>query len=434
MRPTDQAIWRPYTQMKTTPPPLKVAATEGVRIKLADGRVLLDGISSWWTACHGYNHPAIRQAVEQQLAVMPHVMFGGLTHDPAEKLAARLAELLPGDLDHVFFTESGSVAVEVALKMAVQYWRNRGEKGRNRFLAFRDGYHGDTLGAMSVCDPEQGMHAILTGYIPAQLVADLPRNPASLAALDALLAKERGSLAALIVEPLVQGAGGMKFHSADTLAAVAALATRHGCLLILDEIMTGFGRTGSLFACDLAGIVPDIICLSKALTGGTMALAATVARRRVFQAFWSDDPAAALMHGPTFMANPLACAAALASLDLFDSEDRLGQVDRIEAALEDELEPCRDLPGVVDVRVKGAIGVVQLSHAGDLAALRRGFVERGIWARPFGDILYLMPPFVTSRADLAAMAAALRGVAEDWSARHGHKAGSTGRSPGDLGA
>ena len=434
MSPTEQAIWRPYAQMKTTPPPLKVAATEGVRIKLADGRVLLDGISSWWTACHGYNHPAIRQAVEQQLAVMPHVMFGGLTHGPAEKLATRLAELLPGDLDHVFFTESGSVAVEVAMKMAVQYWRNRGETGRNRFLAFRDGYHGDTLGAMSVCDAEQGMHAILAGYIPTQFVADLPRNPASLAALDALLVKERGSLAAIIVEPLVQGAGGMKFHSADTLAAIAALAQRHGILLILDEIMTGFGRTGSLFACDQAGIVPDIICLSKALTGGTMALAATVARRRVFQAFWSDDPSAALMHGPTFMANPLACAAALASLDLFDSEDRLGQVDRIEEVLEDELEPCRDLPGVVDVRVKGAIGVVQLSHAGDLAALRRGFVERGIWARPFGDILYLTPPFITSRADLAAMCAALRGVAEDWSAQHGHEPGGSGRSPEDLGA
>jgi adenosylmethionine-8-amino-7-oxononanoate aminotransferase len=435
MRINEHVTWRPYAQMKTAPPPLQVAATEGVRIKLTDGRVLLDGISSWWTACHGYNHPAIRQAVEKQLAVMPHVMFGGLTHDPAERLAARLGELLPGDLDHVFFSESGSVAVEVAMKMAVQYWRNRGESGRNRILSFRHGYHGDTLGAMSVCDPDQGMHAILAGYIPAQPVADLPRNPTSLAALDALLAQERGSLAAIIVEPLVQGAGGMRFHSADTLAAIAALATRHGCLLILDEIMTGFGRTGSLFACDQAGIVPDIICLSKALTGGTLALAATVARHRVFQAFWSDDPAAALMHGPTFMANPLACAAALASLDLFDSEDRLGQVDRIEAALEDELEPCRDLPGVVDVRVKGAIGVVQLSQAGDLAALRSGFVERGVWARPFGDILYLTPPFVTSRADLATMCAALRGVAEEWSVRQGHEpVGGPARPSGDLGA
>ena len=348
--------------------------------------------------------------------------------DPAERppvavldLAARLAELLPGDLDHVFFTESGSVAVEVALKMAVQYWRNRGETGRDRILGFRGGYHGDTLGAMSVSDPEQGVHANLAGYAPAQLLADLPADPAALATLDALLARERGSLAAIIVEPLVQAAGGMKFHSADTLAAIAALAARHGCLLILDEIMTGFGRTGSLFACEQAGFVPDIICLSKALTGGTLALAATVARHRVFEAFWSDDPDAALMHGPTFMANPLACAAALASLDLFDSADRLGQIDMIDAVLSEELEPCRSLPGIVDVRVKGAIGVVQLSQPGDLAVLGQGFVDRGVWARPFGDILYLTPPFITSRSDLAILGQAMRGVAGDWSARHGDK-------------
>ena len=419
MSPTEQAIWRPYAQMKTTPPPLKVAATEGVRIKLADGRVLLDGISSWWTACHGYNHPAIRQAVEQQLAVMPHVMFGGLTHGPAEKLATRLAELLPGDLDHVFFTESGSVAVEVAMKMAVQYWRNRGESGRNRFLAFRDGYHGDTLGAMSVCDAEQGMHAILAGYIPTQFVADLPRNPASLAALDALLVKERGSLAAIIVEPLVQGAGGMKFHSADTLAAIAALAQRHGILLILDEIMTGFGRTGPMFACEEADIVPDIICLSKALTGGTIALAATVARRHVFDAFWSDDPVAALMHGPTFMANPLACAAANASIDLFEREPRLAQVRAIEAALAQGLESARALPGIVDVRVQGAIGVIQLTALKDAGWLRRRFIELGVWARPFGDILYLAPPFVIAPDDLRTLTDAMVTIARDWSERFG---------------
>jgi len=407
--------------MKSAPPPLPVVATEGVRLKLADGRVLIDGIASWWTACHGYNHPAIRHAVERQLATMPHVMFGGLTHEPAARLATRLAELLPGDLGHVFFSESGSVAVEVALKMAVQYWRNRGETGRSRFLCFRGGYHGDTLGAMSVCDPDQSMHSHLSGYVPAQIVADLPSSASAHAALDTLLTKERGTIAAIIVEPLVQAAGGMRFHSPDTLAAIATLAARHDCLLILDEIMTGFGRTGSLFAADQAGIVPDIVCLSKALTGGTLALAATVARRRVFDAFWSDDPAAALMHGPTFMANPLACAAALASLDLFDGEDRLGQVDRIEAVLEEELEPCRDLPGIVDVRVKGAIGVVQLRQAGDLPALRQGFVERGVWARPFGDILYLTPPFTIGRADLAQLGAAMRGVAADWSARHGHK-------------
>ncbi|MGB8840840.1 MAG: adenosylmethionine--8-amino-7-oxononanoate transaminase [Aliidongia sp.] len=412
-------IWQPYAQMKTISPPLPVIATEGVRLKLADGRVLIDGISSWWTACHGYNHPSIRAAIERQLAVMPHVMFGGLTHEPAARLAARLAELLPGDLDHVFFSDSGSVAVEVAMKMAVQFWSNRGEHGRDRFLSFHGGYHGDTLGAMSVTDPELGMSARLGDYVPAQLIADLPADPTSLAALDALLQRERGTLAAVIVEPMIQAAGGMKFHSADTLAALASLVARHGCLLILDEIMTGFGRTGSLFACEQAGIVPDIICLSKALTGGTMALAATVARRRIFDGFWSDDPAAALMHGPTFMANPLACAAALASLDLFDSQDRLGQVDMISEVLEDELEPCRDLPGVIDVRVKGAIGVVQLRHApSDLAALRQGFIERGVWARPFGDILYVAPSFTINRSDLTTLGAAMRDVATDWSNRH----------------
>jgi adenosylmethionine---8-amino-7-oxononanoate aminotransferase len=423
-------IWQPYTQMKTAPEPLAVAATEGVKLKLADGRVLLDGISSWWTACHGYNHPLIRSAIERQLAVMPHVMLGGLTHEPALRLATRLAELLPGDLDYAFFSESGSVAVEVAMKMAVQYWRNQGEAGRNRILAFRHGYHGDTLGAMSVTDPQLGMQGSIAGYVPAPLVADLPADPASLAALDAQLTKERGSLAAIIVEPLVQAAGGMKFHSGDTLAAIGALANRHGCLLILDEIMTGFGRTGSLFACEQAGIVPDIICLSKALTGGTLALAATVTRQKVFEAFWSDDPAAALMHGPTYMANPLACAAALASLDLFDSEDRLGQVDMIDMLLEEELEECRDLPGIVDVRVKGAIGVVQLDRKGDTAALCQGFVERGVWARPFGDILYLTPPFISSRSELTTMASAMRGVAADWSARHGRKEPpAAGRKP-----
>jgi adenosylmethionine-8-amino-7-oxononanoate aminotransferase len=414
-------IWQPYSQMKTAPQPLAVTATEGVKLKLADGRVLLDGISSWWTACHGYNHPLIRSAIERQLAVMPHVMLGGLTHEPAQRLATRLAELLPGDLDYAFFSESGSVAVEVAMKMAVQYWRNQGETGRDRFLGFRHGYHGDTLGAMSVTDPLLGMQGSLAGYVPVPLMADLPTDPASVAALDALLIRERGSLAAIIVEPLVQAAGGMKFHSGDTLAAIGALANRHGCLLILDEIMTGFGRTGSLFACEQAGIVPDIICLSKALTGGTLALAATVTRQKVFDAFWSDDPTAALMHGPTYMANPLACAAAVASLDLFDSEDRLGQVDMIDMLLEDELEECRDLPGIVDVRVKGAIGVVQLDRKGDTAALCRGFIERGVWARPFGDILYLTPPFTTSRSELATMTAAMRGVAADWSARHGRK-------------
>jgi adenosylmethionine-8-amino-7-oxononanoate aminotransferase len=424
------AVWRPYTQMKTAPPPLKVVATSGVRLHLDDGRSLIDGIASWWTACHGYNHPSIRAAIERQLGTLPHVMFGGLTHEPAERLAARLAALLPGDLDHVFFTDSGSVAVEVAMKMAVQYWLNRGTAGHTRFLGFRHGYHGDTLGAMSVTDHEDGMHARLAGYVPTQLLCDLPGPDDT--EFEAIVAAERDNLAAIILEPLVQGAGGMKFHDAATLARVARIAARHGVLLILDEIMTGFGRTGTMFACEQAGIVPDIICLSKALTGGTLPLAATVARRAVFDAFWSDDPAAALMHGPTFMANPLACAAANASLDLFEAIDRPAQARAIEAALTDALEPCRDWPGIVDVRTKGAIGVVQVRALGDAAWLRQLFMERGVWARPFGDILYVAPPLSIENADLAILAEALRDVARAWSDRFDRLDPRSARSAGDL--
>jgi adenosylmethionine-8-amino-7-oxononanoate aminotransferase len=406
---TDPArhLWRPYTQMKTASPPLEALRTRGSRIELADGRVLIDGIASWWTACHGYNHPHIRAGVEAQLAAMPHVMFGGLTHAPAERLAARLAALLPGDLDHVFFTDSGSVAVEVAMKMAVQSWINRGVAGRTKFLSFREGYHGDTLGAMSVCDPEESMHAHFGGYLPQQIFADLPRDAQALAALDALMAQHRGKIAAVMVEPLVQGAGGMKLHSPQVLAEVARLARRHGLLLIADEIFTGFGRTGAMFACERAGIVPDILCLSKALTGGTMALAATVARTELFETFWSDDPSHALMHGPTFMANPLACAAANASLDLFETEPRLAQVAEISRWLAQGLAPCRGRPGVVDVRVLGAIGVVQFDQPVDRERLKARFLELGVWVRPFGDIVYLTPAFTISREDCDALTAAV---------------------------
>ncbi len=403
----DQRLWRPYTQMKTASLPLEAVRTEGAHIHLADGRVLIDGIASWWTACHGYNHPHIRQAVERQLAVMPHVMFGGFTHAPAERLAERLVSLLPGDLGHVFFTDSGSVAVEVAMKMAVQYWLNRGAAGRTRFLAFRGGYHGDTLGAMSVCDPDESMHAHFEGWLPRQLFAALPSTPEAEQALDALLAERRGEIAAVIIEPLVQGAGGMVFHTPQALAAAARLARKHGVLLIADEIFTGFGRTGSLVACDQAGVVPDIVCLSKALTGGSMALAATVATRQVFDAFWSDDPAKALMHGPTFMANPLACAAANASLDLFETEPRVEQARSMEASLAAGLAPCRALPGVVDVRAMGAIGVVQLAAPPDRDRLKRGFVERGVWIRPFGDIVYLAPALNIDAASLDTLTAAV---------------------------
>ena len=398
-------IWLPYTQMATAPKPLPVVATRGVRIRLADGRELIDGISSWWTACHGYNHPHIRAAVERQLATLPHVMFAGLVHEPALRLAQRLAGLLPGDLDRVFFTESGSVAVEVALKMAIQYWRNKGRPEKQRIVYFRHAYHGDTFATMALCDPEEGMHALFAGSMPDQIMAELPNDEAMRRAFDLLLETHGERLAAVIIEPLVQGAGGMKMHHAQTLAFVAEACRRHEVLLIADEIMTGFGRSGRMFACEEAGVIPDIICLSKALTGGTLPLAATVARRHVFEAFLSDDSAAALMHGPTYMANPLACAAANASLDLFESEPRLQQVAMIEAQLATELAPCRRLAGVVDVRVKGAIGAVELTGSIDVDGLRRRFAELGVWVRPFGKVVYLMPPFVISAEDLATLTA-----------------------------
>jgi adenosylmethionine-8-amino-7-oxononanoate aminotransferase len=402
-----QALWRPYTQMQTASEPLEAVRTEGAHVHLADGRVLIDGVASWWTACHGYNHPHIATAVAQQLAQMPHVMFGGFTHAPAERLAARLAAMLPGDLNHVFFSESGSVAVEVALKMAVQLWLNRGVAGRTKILSFRDGYHGDTLGAMSVCDPTEGMHARFGAWLPPQVFADLPRTPAEAAALDALLSARGHELAAVIVEPLVQGAGGMRFHAPETLSLLAKIVRRHGLPLIADEVFTGFGRTGAMFACEQAGVVPDIICLSKALTGGTMALAATVATGEIFEGFLSDDPAFALMHGPTFMANPLACAAANASLDLFETEPRLTQVAQIAERLEAGLAPCRRLAGVVDVRVMGGVGVVQLAQPPDREALKRAFLDRGVWVRPFGDIVYLTPAFIVGDDALARLTGAI---------------------------
>jgi adenosylmethionine-8-amino-7-oxononanoate aminotransferase len=396
-------IWLPYAQMKTMRPPLKVARTHGCRIVLADGRELIDGIASWWTACHGYNHPHIRAAVERQLAEMPHVMFGGLVHEQALTLARRLAALLPGDLDRVFFSDSGSVAVEVALKMAVQFWLNRGVRGRKKFVAFKGGYHGDTTGAMAVCDPEEGMHALFHGLLPEHFVVDLPQDEESIAALDRLLERHAAEIAGIIVEPLVQGAGGMRFQDAAVLRHLREVADRYELLLIFDEIFTGFGRTGTMFACEAAGVVPDIITLSKALTGGTLALAATVARHKVFEAFWSDDPKHALMHGPTFMANALACAAANASLDLFEREPRLRQVADISAALADGLAPCRDLLGVNDVRVLGAIGVVELDRIDDLDALRARFVEEGVFIRPFGSVVYLTPAFTITTDELSAL-------------------------------
>jgi len=407
-------VWLPYTQMKTASPPLPVAATRGSRIMLSDGRELIDGIASWWTACHGYNHPHIRTAVQRQLERLPHVMFGGLVHEAALTLARRLAALVaPADLDRVFFSESGSVAVEVALKMAVQYWRNQGARGRTHILAFNGAYHGDTTGAMAVSDPQSSMHAAFHGLLPRQITVDLPIDEASTNTFDAVLAERADEIAAIIVEPLVQGAGGMRFHNGQVLRTLRAAADRYDLLLIFDEIFTGFGRTGSLFAFQAAGVVPDIATIGKALTGGTLPLAATLARRKVFDAFWSDDPGHALMHGPTFMANALACAAGNASLDLFERAPRLDQVAGISQFLTNNLEPCRSLLGVRDVRVLGAIGVVELEHIENLNALRQRFIAEGVFIRPFGSVVYLTPAFTIAEDELAALTNAVRRVVSE---------------------
>ena len=400
-------LWLPYTQMQTTPMALPVVKTEGVRLTLADGHELIDGISSWWTAAHGYNHPHIREAVIKQLEKMPHVMLGGLAHEQACRLGTRLSEKLPGDLAHVFFSESGSVSVEIAMKIAVQYWINNGRRGRTRFVSFKGGYHGDTLATMSVCDPDEGMHTLFKGAIAEQFICELPTDEEKTAALDGFLATHAHEVAAVVTEPLVQGAGGMRFHGPETLKTLRALCDKHDVLLILDEIFTGFGRTGSMFASEQAGIVPDIVTLSKALTGGTMALAATIARTTIFEAFLGEDGGRALMHGPTYTGNPLACAAANASLDLFEREPRLEQVAAISAQLARELEPARGLPGVRDVRVKGAIGVIELEKMSDLNFLKRRFVEEGVWIRPFGNIVYTTPPLVIQPGDLARLTGAM---------------------------
>ena len=400
-------IWLPYAQMKTATPPLPVVRSHGSRLELAepDRRV-----ASWWTACHGYNHPHIAQAVRAQLDVMPHVMFGGLTHEPALTLARRLAALLGPGLDRVFYTDSGSVAVEVAMKMALQYWLNQGERGRGRFLAFKGGYHGDTFGTMAVCDPEEGMHSLFRGMLTEHDIVALPRDEAGEVELDAFLERRGPQLAGILVEPLVQGAGGMLMHDPEVLRRLRRLADRHGLLLIYDEIFTGFGRTGTMFAYEQAGARPDIITLSKALTGGTLPLAATVASNRVFDAFWSDDPSHALMHGPTFMGNALACAAANASLDLFEREPRLDQARAICAALEQGLAPCRELPWVRDVRVLGAIGAVELDGIADREALKRRLVEAGVWVRPFGNVVYLTPALTIAADELAVLTGAVSDV------------------------
>ena len=399
-------VWHPYSAIGSGLPVFPVADAHGVRLRLADGRELIDGMSSWWCAIHGYNHPEMNAAVRSQLEAMSHVMFGGLTHRPAAELAERLVAMTPAPLQTVFFADSGSVSVEVALKMAIQYWHDRGRGGKQRFLTVRGGYHGDTFGAMSVCDPVTGMHALFAETLTEQFFVDRPATPfgapcgdADIAPLRSQLQRFGDRIAAVILEPVVQGAGGMHFYSADYLKRVRRLCDEHDVLLILDEIATGFGRTGELFGADHAGIAPDIMCVGKALTGGYMTLAATLTTVEVARTISAGDPGL-FMHGPTFMANPLACSAGIASLDLLLASPWRARVAAIEAGLAEGLAPCREMEAVADVRVLGAIGVVELHAPVDMRQIQPRFVERGVWVRPFGKLVYLMPPFVIEASDL----------------------------------
>ncbi|MFI6287862.1 adenosylmethionine--8-amino-7-oxononanoate transaminase [Streptomyces sp. NPDC051018] len=406
-------VWHPYGPMPGRSDPLVVESASGVRLRLAGPvhgrRELIDGMSSWWSAIHGYNHPVLNEAARGQLDRMSHVMFGGLTHEPAVRLATRLVEITPGPLRHVFLSDSGSVSVEVAVKMCLQYWRSVGRPAKQRLLTWRGGYHGDTWQPMAVCDPDGGMHGLWTGVLPRQIFADAPPARYEERYADHLretVARYADEVAAVIVEPVVQGAGGMRFHSPAYLRVLREACDDHGVLLIFDEIATGFGRTGTLFAADQAGVSPDVMCLGKAMTGGYLSMAATLCTSRVAEGI-SRGEVPVLAHGPTFMANPLAAAVANASVDLLLAQDWAQEVKRLETGLRAGLAEAARLPGVTDVRVLGGVGVVQLDHEVDLPAATAAAVREGVWLRPFRDLIYTMPPFVTEDADLDRISAAV---------------------------
>ncbi|MDH3977338.1 MAG: adenosylmethionine--8-amino-7-oxononanoate transaminase [Gammaproteobacteria bacterium] len=405
-------IWHPYTSMTNPLPAYPVDSAQGVRLTLTDGRELIDGMASWWCAIHGYNVPELNAAVEAQLGKMAHVMFGGLTHAPAVKLAKQLIDITPASLQHVFFADSGSVSVEVAIKMSLQFHAAQGRPEKSRLMTFRGGYHGDTFGAMAVCDPVNGMHERFENVLPRHLFADRPDGRFGAAAeagqleqLDMLFSTHADELAAFVLEPVVQGAGGMWFYSAQYLQAVAALCEQHDVLLIADEIATGFGRSGKLFACEHAGIEPDILCLGKALTGGYMTLAATLTTKKVAEGVSADG--GVLAHGPTFMGNPLATAVASASIDLLLNSSWQKRVQAIEAQLSEELSGYKNHPAVRDVRVLGAIGVVECHDAVNVSVVQQRFVDAGVWLRPFGKLIYMMPPYVIKPDDLSRVTAAV---------------------------
>jgi len=406
-------VWHPYGPMPGTVAPLVVESASGVRLRLADGRELVDGMSSWWAAIHGYRHPELDAAVTEQLSRMSHVMFGGLTHEPAVRLARSLVELTPEGLEHVFLCDSGSVSVEVAVKMCLQYWRSVSRPAKRRLLTWRGGYHGDTFHPMSVCDPDGGMHHLWTDVLPRQVFADAPPagfdtpvDPSYVDRLAAAVGRHADELAAVIVEPVVQGAGGMTFHNPAYLRVLRELTRAHDVLLIFDEIATGFGRTGAFFAAEHAGVSPDVMCVGKALTGGYLSMAATLCTAEVAEGI-SAGEVPVLAHGPTFMGNPLASAVANASIGLLRQRDWPGDVKRIETGLREGLAPLAARPGVADVRVLGAIGVVQLDHPVDIPAATRAAVAAGVWLRPFRDLVYTMPPYVASEEDVIQITAAI---------------------------